>query len=142
MQTESRLFQLNLGHAPMKRLIGVLYLLTGLVGFAWAWYVHAMVLYGAPFGWWNVALYGGSLTLIAGAVLWWASKRRWIRWLPVIGSGMLGSFFVPAFVVDLPNFLAVMRRDPQEVVIGVGSLGLVLSSLLVALRKALQARVR
>jgi hypothetical protein len=123
----------------MKHLIGALYVVTGLVGLAWAWYVHAMGLYGAPFTWWNVILYTGSLVLTLGGLLWWTTKRCWTRWLPLTGSGVLAIYFFPAFMTNLPDYAAGMRNQPLWTLLGAGSVALVLASLLVATRKAIQS---
>ncbi len=120
----------------MRHWIGMLYLATALVGLAWAWYKHALLMYGAPWGWWNIALYAGSLTLLLGATVWWGSGTTWTQWLPLIGSAMLASFFLPAFIRDLHELrstLAVIAREPIEALISVGSVALVLASLLIAI---------
>jgi hypothetical protein len=121
----------------MKHLIGVLYLVTGLVGFAWAWYTHAMALYGAPFTWLNVILYAGSLLLIFAAILWWVTHRRWTRWLPLAGSGVLAVYFLPAFITNLPDYVAGIRYQPTWTIIGLSSVALVVASLAVAITRAL-----
>jgi hypothetical protein len=124
----------------MKHLIGALYFVTGLVGLTWAWYMHAMGLYGAPFTGWNVILYAGSVVLTLGAVLWWITNREWTRWLPLIGSGALAAYFLPAFVTNLPDYAAGMRYQPLWTLMGIGSAALVLASLLVAVRRKLLGR--
>jgi hypothetical protein len=126
----------------MKHLIGALYLVTGLVGLGWAWYMHAMGLYGALFTGWNVILYAGSLALMLGAVLWWTTNRYWTRWLPLVGSGVLAVYFLPAFITNLPDYAAGIRYQPLWTLVGAGSVALVLASLLVATRKAMDSSAR
>ena len=119
----------------MRHLIGVLYLLTALVGFYWSVYLSMTGLYGVPFSRWYVVILIGSLVLLAGALFWWTSKSEWTRWMPIIGSALLASYFVPAII-------EVLRdggfAQPMKLLVRVGVVVLVVASLLVAVGNKLQ----
>jgi hypothetical protein len=83
----------------MKHLIGGLYLATALVGLYWSIFLTLTGLYGVPFSRWYVWIFVGAAILLAGAILWWVSSKEWTRWLPIVGSTLLATYFVPAGVV-------------------------------------------
>jgi hypothetical protein len=83
----------------MKHLIGLLYLATALTGFYWSIYLTLTGLYGLPFSRWYIVIFIGAVVLLTGAVLWWVSTSPWTRLLPIIGSVLLCSYFVPAAIV-------------------------------------------
>jgi uncharacterized membrane protein YadS len=110
----------------MRHAIGLLYLGTALVGFYWSIYLTLTGLYGLPFSPWYAVIFVGAVLLLVGAILWWASRSEWTRWLPVIGSICLAAYFVPAAIV-------VMRQGRLDL-IRVLILALVLASLAVSVK--------
>ena len=111
----------------MKILIGALYLSTALIGLYWSVYLTLAGLYGVPFSRWYVGLFVGGLVLLIGAILWWTSSREWTRWFPIIGSVLLGSYFVPAFIT--------LVRQGQVDLTRVMIVTLVLASLVVSVKE-------
>jgi hypothetical protein len=111
----------------MKHVIGLLYLGTALVGFYWSIFLTLTGLYGIPFSPWFVVIFIGALVLLIGAILWWASSIEWTRWFPIIGSVLLGSYFIPAGIV----LIRQGRMDLTRVVI----VTLVLVCLVVAIKE-------
>jgi hypothetical protein len=111
----------------MRILIGALYLATALVGLYWSVYLTLTGLYGVPFSRWYVVLLIGGVVLLIGAILWWTSNREWTRWFPIIGSALLGSYFVPAFIT--------MVRQGGVDLIRVIIVALVLMSLVVSVKE-------
>lgn len=83
----------------IKVIVGILYLLTGLVCLYWSIQLTFMGMYGTPFSWWYAAVAGGSLMLILGAILGWTSGQAWTDWVPLVGSGILAAYFIPAIIV-------------------------------------------
>ena len=82
----------------MKHVIGCLYLVTAFAGLYWAARVSLLGLYGVPISPWSFVLLAGALVLFVGAVLHWTPKFAWGEWLPLVGSLLLTSFFLPAGV--------------------------------------------
>lgn len=123
----------------MRYLIGLLYLLTALVGLYWSVYLAMTGLYGVPFSPWYVVIFVGSLVLLAGAVFWCVSTSEWTRWMPIIGSVLLSMYFVPAII-------AVLRdggfTQPTKLLIRVGVVALVIASLLVSIANRTHFRSR
>jgi hypothetical protein len=111
----------------MKHIIGLLYLATALVGFYWSIYLTLTGLYGLPFSTWYVVIFIGAVVLLVGAILWWASSSEWTRWFPIVGSILLGSYFIPAGIVLLQQG----RID----LIRMAIVALVLVSLVVAVKE-------
>jgi len=111
----------------VKHVIGLLYLATALVGFYWSIYLTLIGLYGIPFSPWYVVILIGAMVLLIGAILWWASSREWTRWFPIVGSVLLGSYFIPASIV----LIRQGRMDLTRVVI----VTLVLVCLVVAIKE-------
>lgn len=111
----------------MKHVIGLLYLATALVGFYWSIYLTLTGLYGLPFSPWYAVIFIGAVVLLVGAILWWASSSEWTRWFPIIGSALLGSYFIPAGIVLL--------RQGRIDLIRVAIVTLVLVSLVVAVKE-------
>lgn len=89
----------------MTVVVSILYLLTGLLGLYWALQLTLMGLYGSPFSWWYAAIALGSLILILGAILCWASVRPWTEWVPLVGSAVLAAYFIPAVTVMLYQYV-------------------------------------
>lgn len=83
----------------MKHMIGLLYLSTAMIGFYWSTYLTLTGIYGVPFSRWYIVIFAGAAILLAGAIMWWVSNRQWTRWLPVVGSALLATYFVPAGIV-------------------------------------------
>lgn len=110
----------------MRHLIGILYLLTAFTGLYWSLYLTMTGIYGVPFSLWYLVIFIGGVLLLIGAILWWASSREWVRWLPLVGSGLLALYFVPAFIVVLGEGTADLIR--------VILVALVVASMLVAVR--------
>ncbi len=103
----------------MKHVACVSYLLAALIGFYWSIWMTLTGLYGMPFSWWYAELFAGSLLLVTGALLTWFSKRKWARWLPLLGSGMLAAFFVPALWLALPAGRADLVRVLDVVIVAI-----------------------
>lgn len=85
----------------MRHLIGLAYLTTSLGGVYWSIYLTMTGIYGVPFSMWYVVVFVGSITLLVGSICWWISARPWTRWLPVIGSVLLVSYFVQVLILGL-----------------------------------------
>ena len=90
---------------PVKAVVATLYLLTGFAGLYIAIQLTLTGMYGLPFSWWYVVVAVGSLILILGAILVWASGRAWTEWIPLVGSALLASYFIPAIIVTLRRYL-------------------------------------
>ena len=58
-------------------------------------------IYGDPFSPWYVVIFIGSIILLSGSICWWISARSWTRWLPVIGSALLTSYFAQVLILGL-----------------------------------------
>jgi hypothetical protein len=111
----------------MRHIIGLLYLSTALVGFYWSIYLTLTGLYGIPFSVWYLVILIGALVLFVGAVDWWVSTSEWTRWLPIVGSALLASYFVPALIV--------LARQGRVDAIRALIVALVLTSLAIALKE-------
>jgi hypothetical protein len=118
-------------------MIGVLYLLTAVLGALWAVNLTLTGLYGVPFSWWYVVVFMGSVVLLIGGILWWVTAREWTYWLPIVGSAMLASYFVPAIITTVRQLGAA---EPTKLLIRVATVGLVIASLLVAISNRLHFR--
>jgi hypothetical protein len=101
----------------MKVLIGVLYVFTALAACYWAIYLVLTGLYGVTFSFWSVSLLSGAIVLLAGAIMGWTTAVHWVRWLPVIGGGVIAAYFVPAFMMILIREPALVSRQPIQVLI-------------------------
>lgn|GEM_PF-2866773 len=110
----------------MKHTVGILCLVTALVGLYWSVYLTMAGLYGVPFSYWYLVVFIGGFTLLVGAVLWWTSTKAWTRWLPLVGSVLLAAYFVPAFI-----FLVYHKEGD---LLRVAIVGLVIASMVVAVR--------
>lgn len=117
----------------MKPLIGVLYLLTGFVGLYWSVRLTLTGLYAVPFSPWYVVVCIGAVMLLAAAVLSWVSMSLWSQWVPVIGSLLLASYFVPATVGMLRSYLRSEVTGGTQLGIRLAAVGLVLASLVSAI---------
>jgi hypothetical protein len=86
--------------------IGLLYLVTALVGFYWSVSLALAGQYGAPsaFSWFSIVLFTGSVLLAGSAAMRSTTKQHWARWPAVIGSGILTSYFIPAAVLTLLRY--------------------------------------
>jgi hypothetical protein len=111
----------------LRHLIGLLYVSTALVGFYWSIYLTLTGLYGIPFSAWYFVILIGALILFVGAVFWWASTSEWTRWLPIVGSTLLASYFVPA--------VTVLARQGRVDAIRALIVALVLTSLAIAIKE-------
>jgi hypothetical protein len=111
----------------MKHVIGLLYLATASVGFYWSIYLTLTGLYGLPFSPWYAVIFAGAVLLFIGALLWWVSDDRWTRWVPIIGSVLLASYFVPAAIV-------LIRQERMDR-IRAAIVALVLASLAVSVKE-------
>ncbi|MGE0407040.1 MAG: hypothetical protein AB7O65_12140 [Candidatus Korobacteraceae bacterium] len=118
----------------MKHTVGMLYLLTAALGLYWSIYLTMTGMYGLPFSRWFVVVFIGGLVLLLGAIFWWTSARAWTRWLPIIGSGMLAAYFLPAFVSNIQEFMDAFSRPTTDRVLALGSVLLAITSLVVAVR--------
>lgn len=116
----------------IKTSVGVLYLLTGFVGLYWALQLILMGMYGPPFSWWYVAVAVGSVMLIAGAILGWASGQSWTEWVPLIGSVVLAAYFLPAICITLYRYAQGHAPGGMELAVRMAVVVLVLLSLGVA----------
>lgn len=126
----------------MKNLAGVLYLLTGLVGLYWSVQLTTTGLYGVPFSWWYAAIFIGSLILILGAILVWASGRPWTGWVPLAGSVVLAAYFIPAIIVTLRRYTHAQAPGGVGLAIRVAVVLLVVVSLVVAASNKLHLKSR
>ena len=117
----------------MRHLIGVLYLLTALVGLYWSVRLTLTGLYAVPFSPWYIVVCIGAVVLLAGAVLWWASVSTWTRWLPIVGSVLLASYFVPAAVEMLRSYSRSEVTGGAQLATRLAAVALVLASLATAI---------
>lgn len=111
----------------MKHVIGLLYVITALIGFCWSIYLTLTGLYGVPFSRWYVVILIGAALLLIGAILWWTSNREWTRWFPIIGSSCLAAYFIP--------LLILMIREHSLEIVRVICVILVLASLVIAVKE-------
>jgi hypothetical protein len=126
----------------MRNLIGVLYLLTGLVGLYWSVQLTLLGMYGMPFSWWYAAVFVGSLILILGAILVWASGRPWTEWVPLVGSIVLAAYFIPAIVVTFRGYAQGRVSGGLELAMRVAVVLLVIVSLAAAARNIVHLKAR
>lgn len=117
----------------MKHLIGVLYVLTGLVGLYWSVRLTLTGLYAVPFSPWYIVVCIGAVMLLAGAVLSWVSMSTWTQWLPVVGSLLLASYFVPAAVDMLRSYSRSEVAGGAQLATRLAVVALVLASLTAAI---------
>lgn len=113
----------------MKVIVGILYLVTGILGLYWALQLTLMGMYGTPFSWWYAAIAVGSLILILGAILGWASGRPWTEWVPLIGSLVLAAYFLPAVTITVYRYIQGHAPGGGELVVRLAMVVLVLASL-------------
>jgi hypothetical protein len=113
----------------IRVVVGILYLLTGLLGLYWSIQLTLTGMYGTPFSWWYAVVAVGALTLILGAVLVWASGRAWTEWVPLIGSVVLASYFIPATIVIIHRYVQGQAPGGAELAIRLFLVLLVLLSL-------------
>jgi hypothetical protein len=121
----------------MRNLTGILYLLTGLVGLYWSVQLTLLGIYGMPFSWWYASIFIGSLILILGAILVWASGRPWTDWVPLVGSIVLAAYFIPAIIVTLRRYAQGQAPGGVGLAVRVAVVLLVIASLAVASRNIL-----
>jgi hypothetical protein len=126
----------------LRVIVGMLYLLTGLVGLYWSIQLTLMGMYGTPFSWWYAAVAGGSLILILGAILGWSSGRAWTAWVPLVGSVVLAAYFIPAIIVTIYRCVQGQAPVGMELAIRVVVVLLVLVSLGVAVSNKLHLATR
>ncbi len=117
----------------MRHLIGILYLLTALVGLYWSLWLTFLGLYNVPFSLWYVVIFVGALVQLVGAVLWWASTSSWTRWVPIVGSLLLASLFVPAGVGMLWGYYGRTVAGGTQLAVPLATVALVLASLATAI---------
>jgi hypothetical protein len=126
----------------MRNLTGVLYLLTGLVGLYWSVQLTLLGMYGMPFSWWYASIFIGSLILILGAILFWASGRPWTEYMPLVGSIVLAAYFIPAIIITLRGYAQGRVPGGMGLSIHVAVVLLVIVSLAVAARNIVHLRAR
>jgi hypothetical protein len=126
----------------MRNPIGVLYLLTGLVGLYWSVQLTLLGMYGMPFSWWYASIFIGSLILILGAILVWVSGQPWTDWVPLVGSVVLAAYFIPAIAVTLSRYAQGQAPGGVGLVIRVAVVLLVIVTLAVAARNIAHLRAR
>lgn len=117
----------------MRHLIGVLYLLTALVGLYWSVRLTLIGLYAVPFSPWYIVVCIGAVVLLAGAVLWWASVSTWTRWLPIVGSALLATYFIPAALEMLRSYSRSEVAGGAQLATRLAAVALVLASLATAI---------
>jgi hypothetical protein len=116
----------------MRNTVGVLYLLTGFVCLYWSVQLTLTGMYGEPFSWWYAAVFIGSLILTCGAILAWVSGKPWTKWVPLVGSIVLATYFVPAIVVTFRRYARGEVPGSVELGTRVAVVLLVIASLAVA----------
>ncbi len=116
----------------LRVIMGILYLLTGLVCLYWSLQLTLMGIYGTPFSWWYAAVAGGSLILILGAILHWASGQPWTEWVPLVGSIVLAAYFIPAIIVTLNRYAQGQAPGGTALAVRIMVVILVLASFAVA----------
>lgn len=110
-----------------------LHLLTAVMGMYWGAYLTMTGLYGVPFSPWFAVVFAGGVILGSGAILQRSLRQRWTLWLPIFGSVMLATYFIPALVLNLPDFIAFINTPTSERVLAVVAVILTIASLLVAI---------
>lgn len=126
----------------MRNLIGALYLVTGLLSLYWSIQKVLTGMYGVPFSWWYAVVGFGSLVLILGAILWWASARSGFSWVPLIGAAVLVAYFIPAIIVTAMQYARGQTASPTELAVRAVMVLLVLISFAVAVSNKLNLRAR
>jgi hypothetical protein len=121
-------------------LTSVLHLMTAGTGVYWGGYLLLTGIYGVPFSPWYLVVFLGGVILGVGAIIQQFSKQPWTTWLPVLGGGMLGSYFFPAFAYNLSDFIALPGSATSERALALSSVVLTAASLVVALH-ALHVRL-
>ena len=116
----------------MRHLIGVLYLLTALIGLYWSLRLTLTGLYAVPFSLWYVVVWIGAIMLLVSGVLQWASASTRTRWLPVAGSLLLASYFVPAALEMVRSYLRSEVAGGAQLGVRLLTVAFVLASLAVA----------
>ncbi len=117
----------------MRHLVGMLYFVTALAGLYWSVRLVLLGLYDVPVSIWFVVVFIGSATLLVGAVLWWTSTRAWAQWLPLLGSLLLASYFVPASVEILRSYSRSEVAGGTQLAVRLTTVALILASLIAAI---------
>jgi len=94
---------------------GFLYLAVSAYGIYWAHHMITRRHASAPVSYWYMDLLVGAIILGIGAVLRWTRWQKRTNWLPVLGSGMVATYYVGASVVTLRRYLAgkILASVPQ-----------------------------
>lgn len=80
----------------------MLYVIDATLGFGWTFYIAGS--YSPSFPWRYVPLPLGWIFLAGCTALTWNSKKHWTKWLPVVGTGLIAAYFVPATVATIPRY--------------------------------------
>jgi len=121
----------------LKAVFPFLYLLTGIVCLYWSALTFFAGIYGIGFPWWALIVALGSLGLIAGAILTWASISKWSERISTIGACILAAYFVPALYVSLRLYLKKQVPYDAESVLELMMALLALATFFVAVRRQL-----
>lgn len=115
----------------MKIPAGFLYLAVSAYGIYWAHHMITRRHATFPVSYWYMDLLVGAIILGAGAVLRVTRWQRQTSWLPVLGSGMVATYYVGASVVTLRRYLdgKILASIPQ---LGVALLPVLLVLVLLA----------
>jgi phosphatidylglycerophosphate synthase len=82
----------------------MLYVADATLGLGWLIYTVVAGSYSPSFPWWYIFLLLGSLLLVGCTTVMRNSDKHWEKWPPVMGTGLLAAYFVPAAVVTLRRY--------------------------------------
>lgn len=118
----------------LRAIAGAIYLLTGLVGLFEFLQLTLLGMYGVPGSRLYLSIAVGSVILILGSILTWASKKMWVKWLPLIGSLALCTYFLPAIVVTFHRYATGQINGGSGLIFRTAVVVLVIISLWVSVK--------
>jgi len=117
----------------MTNSVGILDLATAVAGVYESVWLTLTGLYGVPFSLWYVVVFVGAATLLTSAVFQWVSTRPWTQWLPIVGTLLLASYFLPGGLATLQSYLRSDVAGGSQLATRLAVVALVLASLATAI---------
>ena len=96
--------------ATMKLLLVAIYATTGLIALSGSWLILAPGIYGLRFNWVAAFVLLTSIAMIVGALCRLFDAGNWVRWIPLIASATILTYFL---IVVIVIFHGVFRGQPN-----------------------------
>lgn len=123
----------------MRWAVGIIYMVTALVGLCWSVYLTLTGLYGLPFSWVYAALFIGSVVLAAGGICTWTAVRGWTLWMPVVGSAIVAAYFIAATFAVVGRYREEGVEDISMLLVRFVILALAVASVVLSLQRSAHA---